>query len=119
MLTESELGSRLSDELRAAVAVIVPSDEFVRTALSHRPRRRLSLPYLALGAIPVAASLAAALVLFAPTSAVAPHAHTRPANLTVRLLGHDVHLPKGDRLVSSSDSSCQAWLSSTRREAVN
>jgi hypothetical protein len=119
MLTESEMERRLHDVLKAAVAAITPDDDFMRSALLRRPRHPWSSPRLALGAIPIAAGLAVALLVFvAPTTAV-HQVQNRPTVLTVKLLGHAVRLPMGDRVVSSSDSSCQAWLSATKGTILN
>jgi hypothetical protein len=119
MLTESEVESRLHDELTVAVAAITPDHEFMRSALSHRPRHPWSRPRLALGAIPIAAGLAVALLVFvAPTTAI-HQVQNRPAFLTVKLLGHPVRLPMGDRALSSSDSSCRAWVAATQGTIIN
>jgi hypothetical protein len=126
MLTESQVETQLHDGLSAEAAAITPGDDFMRAALSHHPRQGSTRPLIALGAVPIAACIAVAVwAVMSPSpsahpaagarhTTAAPHVGGQPAVLTVKVLGRAVALPTGVRVVSSSGSSCQAWLEATR-----
>jgi hypothetical protein len=119
MVTESELASRVRDELTVAVAAINPDDEFMQSALSQRPRQRWNRPRLVLAAIPIAAGLAVALLVFVAPTTASRQVQNRPAVLVVKLFGQAVRLPLGSRVLSSSASSCQAWLGATHGTVIS
>ncbi len=111
MTTEPELEEHLRSSLRAELEMLVPSDELLASALAA-PVRHSPGPVVAAALFVPAAAVATVFVtgaLGGPGAARnGPHASS-PGPDSAVVLGHRVRLPKGYRLMSSSNISCQQW----------